>query len=86
MERERKTVQLGLRIQPSLRKALEKWAIAEHRSLTSLVEKVMSDAATAAGYPPSGGRRSPKKPPRQGKSPAPKERAGAAAAAEQAAA
>ena len=64
MTRERKTDQIGLRIQPSFRTLLERWAAVEHRSVTSLVEKVMIDAAKAAGYEvpeEKPGKRTPKK-------------------------
>ena len=52
-----KTAQVNLRISPELKKAAEKTAEADSRSLTSLVEKLLTDAATQAGYWPPKGRR-----------------------------
>jgi len=38
-----KTAQINLRITPALKEAAEEAAAADHRSLTSLVEKLLSD-------------------------------------------
>lgn len=38
-----KTAQVNLRITPALKEAAEKAAAEDHRSLTSLVEKLLSD-------------------------------------------
>jgi hypothetical protein len=43
MPDETKTAQVNLRLQPSLKAAAEKAAAADHRSLTSLIEKLLSD-------------------------------------------
>lgn len=51
-----KTAQVNLRISPELKKAAEKTAEADSRSLTSLVEKLLTDAATRAGFWPPKGR------------------------------
>jgi hypothetical protein len=39
----KKTSQINLRIEPRLKAAAEKAAAADHRSLTSLIEKLLSD-------------------------------------------
>ena len=53
-----KTAQINLRIAPALKAAAERAAAADHRSLTSLVEKLLSDHLKAAGHldpePPRG--------------------------------
>jgi hypothetical protein len=46
----RKTAALNLYISPDLKAAAEKTAKADHRSLTSLIEKLLTDAAVAAGF------------------------------------
>jgi hypothetical protein len=38
-----KTAQVNLRIDPELKAAAERAAAADHRSLTSLIEKLLSD-------------------------------------------
>jgi hypothetical protein len=43
MPLEMKTAQVNLRIRPSLKAAAERAAADDHRSLTSLVEKLLSD-------------------------------------------
>jgi hypothetical protein len=45
-----KTAQVNLRIEPSLKAAAEKAATADRRSLTSLVEKLLSDYLKKRGY------------------------------------
>lgn len=39
-----KTPSLGIRVNPELKASLEKAAIADHRSLSSLVEKILADS------------------------------------------
>lgn len=39
----RKTAQVNLRLDPELKAAAERAAAADHRSLTSLIEKLLSD-------------------------------------------
>ena len=52
----RKTAALNIYISPELKTAAEQTAEADNRSVTSLVEKLLTDAARAAGFwPPSGG-------------------------------
>jgi hypothetical protein len=48
----RKTAMLGIYIDPELKAAAEKTAADDNRSLTSLVEKLLTDAAKAAGHWP----------------------------------
>jgi hypothetical protein len=43
MSLEMKTAQVNLRIRPSLKAAAEQAAADDHRSLTSLVEKLLTD-------------------------------------------
>jgi hypothetical protein len=43
MPLEMKTAQVNLRIRPSLKAAAERAAADDHRSLTSLVEKLLTD-------------------------------------------
>ena len=50
MAAETKTAQVNLRLQPSLKAAAEKAAEADHRSLTSLIEKLLSDYLKRRGY------------------------------------
>jgi hypothetical protein len=45
-----KTAQVNLRIEPALKQAAEKAAAADRRSLTSLIEKLLSDYLKKAGY------------------------------------
>src|SRR5262245_46879996 len=47
---ETKTAQVNLRIAPSLKAAAEKAAAADHRSLTSLVEKLLADYCREHGF------------------------------------
>ena len=51
-EKRIKTATLNLRIDPDLKIAAERAAAADNRSLTSLVEKLLTDAARKAGYWP----------------------------------
>jgi hypothetical protein len=46
---QRKTTQLNMRINPRLKAAAEKAAAADHRSLASLIEKLLSDYLKAQG-------------------------------------
>lgn len=50
--RETKSAQVNLRLQPSLKEAAEKAAADDHRSLTSLVEKLLADYLRKKGYLP----------------------------------
>jgi hypothetical protein len=50
MAKETKIAQVNLRIQPSLKAAAEKAAAADQRSLTSLVEKLLTDHLKKKGY------------------------------------
>jgi len=50
MANETKTAQVNLRLQPSLKAAAEKAAAADRRSLTSLIEKLLSDYLQKNGY------------------------------------
>jgi predicted HicB family RNase H-like nuclease len=50
MRKEMKTAQVNLRIHPSLKAAAEKAAEAGHRSLTSLVEKLLADYCKRKGF------------------------------------
>ena len=50
----RKTATLNLRLQPSLKEAAEKAAADDHRSLTSLIEKLLADHLRQRGYLASG--------------------------------
>lgn len=47
---ETKTAQVNLRLQPSLKDAAERAAAADHRSLTSLIEKLLADYLRKNGY------------------------------------
>ena len=49
-EKRIKTAQVNLRIEPALKAAAEKAAAADHRSLTSLVEKLLADYLKKKGY------------------------------------
>jgi hypothetical protein len=50
-----KTAALNMYIDPALKAAAEKTAADDQRSLTSLVEKLLTDAAKKAGHwPPAG--------------------------------
>ncbi len=48
-----KTAQVNLRIAPALKEAAEKAAADDQRSLTSLVEKLLTDHLRDRGYPPA---------------------------------
>ena len=50
MALEVKSAQVNLRLQPTLKAAAEKAAAADHRSLTSLVEKLLADYLKKKGY------------------------------------
>jgi hypothetical protein len=50
MPDELKTAQVNLRLAPSLKKAAEKAAAADHRSLTSLIEKLLADYCRKEGF------------------------------------
>lgn len=52
MAKRLKSAALSIYITPELKAAAEKTAAADQRSLTSLVEKLLTDAAKAAGYWP----------------------------------
>jgi hypothetical protein len=54
MSKEPKSAQVNLRITPTLKALAEKAAAADHRSLTSLVEKLLTDHLRANGYVPGG--------------------------------
>ena len=45
-----KTAQTNLRLDPQLKAAAEKAAKADHRSLTSLIEKLLADHLRKTGY------------------------------------
>jgi predicted HicB family RNase H-like nuclease len=45
-----KTATLNFRVEPSLKAAAEKAATADHRSLTSLVEKLLTDYCRKHGF------------------------------------
>ena len=48
--RENKTSQVNLRITPTLKDAAEKAAAADQRSLTSLIEKLLTEHLREKGY------------------------------------
>jgi hypothetical protein len=50
MAKETKTAQVNLRIQPSLKEAADKAAAADQRSLTSLIEKLLTDYLRKKGF------------------------------------
>jgi hypothetical protein len=49
-EKRLKTAQVNLRIDPQLKAAADKAAADDHRSLTSLIEKLLSDYLKRRGY------------------------------------
>ena len=51
-EKRLKTAQVNLRLEPKLKAAAEKAAAKDHRSLTSLVEKLLTDHLTKLKLPP----------------------------------
>ena len=50
MAEETKTAQVQIRMRPSLKDAAEKAATDDHRSLTSLIEKLLIDYLRKNGY------------------------------------
>ena len=50
MSSDLKTAQVNLRIRPDLKKAAEEAAAEDQRSLTSLVEKLLTEYLRAKGY------------------------------------
>jgi hypothetical protein len=50
MSEETKTAQVNLRLQPSLKSAAEKAAADDSRSLTSLIEKLLTDYLRKKGF------------------------------------
>lgn len=50
MEKRIRSAQVNLRLEPSLKATAEKAAADDHRSLTSLVEKLLSDYLRERGY------------------------------------
>ena len=50
MAEERRTIQIGIRMKPSLKKALDKAAKADGRSLASYIERVMTEHLQKAGH------------------------------------
>ena len=50
VEKRIKTAQIALRMKPDLKAVAEKAAKADHRSLTSLVEKLLTEYCRAKGY------------------------------------
>ncbi|WP_368502201.1 toxin-antitoxin system HicB family antitoxin, partial [Salipiger sp. 1_MG-2023] len=48
--REKKTSQINLRISPSLKEAADRAAAADQRSLTSLIEKLLTDHLRKTGF------------------------------------
>jgi len=50
MATETKSAQLLMRIRPSMKAAAEKAAVDDDRSLTSLIEKLLSDYLKKRGY------------------------------------
>ena len=51
-EQRKKTATLNLRIAPEIKDAAERAAADDHRSLTSLVEKLLAEHCRARGYLP----------------------------------
>lgn len=52
MQKRIKTAQVNLRLEPGLKEAAEQAAADDHRSLTSLVEKLLADYLRERGYLP----------------------------------
>ncbi|WP_169583677.1 hypothetical protein [Rhodobacter capsulatus] len=50
MSRETKSAQVNLRITPTLKQAADQAAQDDHRSLTSLIEKLLADYLREKGY------------------------------------
>jgi hypothetical protein len=55
VEKRQKTATLNLRIHPKLKEAAERAASEDHRSVTSLIEKLLSDHLKATGHLPADG-------------------------------
>ena len=55
-EKRLKTAQVNLRLDPSLKAAAEKAAADDHRSLTSLIEKLLTEHLRKEGYLKTGSR------------------------------
>jgi hypothetical protein len=51
-EKRLKTAQVNLRLLPDLKAAAEKAAADDHRSLTSMIEKLLTDHLRERGYLP----------------------------------
>jgi predicted HicB family RNase H-like nuclease len=64
MVQRKRPVQVNLRMSAELKEAAEQAAAADHRSLTSLVEKMLTDYCRATGFLPP----EPPPPARKGKS------------------
>jgi hypothetical protein len=52
IEKRLKTAQVNLRLDPQLKTLADKAAVADNRSLTSLIEKLLSDYLKKNGYLP----------------------------------
>lgn len=52
MAKAKPTVQVNFRVSPELKDAAEAAAAADHRSLTSLILKLLTDHCRATGYLP----------------------------------
>lgn len=52
MTQRQKTAQINIRLKPDLKDAAEQAAEADHRSLTSLVEKLLTDYCREHGFLP----------------------------------
>jgi hypothetical protein len=52
MQQRLKTAQVNLRMKPDMKEAAEKAAADDHRSLTSLIEKLLADYLRKKGYLP----------------------------------
>jgi hypothetical protein len=50
MAKEAKTIQINIRVTPTLKAAMDRAATADHRTLASLFEKVMIEHLRASGY------------------------------------
>ena len=55
MQKRVKTAQVNLRIEPALKDAAERAAAEDHRSLTSLIEKLLTDYLRDRGFLPRPG-------------------------------
>jgi len=45
-----KTKSLGVRVEPEIKEALERAAKDDHRSMASLIEKILAEAMRKGGY------------------------------------